>query len=130
MVIPKKIRWAGNVARVKEVNKYVPCSVFMGKPDVEEKEELKCVSVDVWMIFNWILKKLNGRLWTEFNWLGIAPSAWMFLTRLRTFRCDKIPGICIQYIRIPTNIICFIDVILLTTDHRLFRPFLRPSSGW
>ena len=59
-------------------NKYVPCSVFMGKPDLEEREELKGVSVDVWMLFKWILQKLNGGLWTEFNWLRIAPSAGLF----------------------------------------------------
>jgi len=47
-------------------NKCVPYSVFMGKPDLEERERLKGVSVDVWMIFRWILKKQNGRLWTEF----------------------------------------------------------------
>jgi hypothetical protein len=59
-------------------NKYVPYSVIIWKPDMEEREQLKGVSVDVWMIFRWILKKLNGRLWTEFIWLRIAPIAGLF----------------------------------------------------
>jgi hypothetical protein len=106
MAIPRRIRWAGHVARVKEsVNTYP--TVFMWKPDREEREQLKGVSVDVLMIFRWILKKLNGRLWTEFIWLRIAPSAGLFCTRLRTFSCDKFPGICIKYIRIPKNVIWF-----------------------
>jgi len=32
-------------------NKCVPYGVFMGKPDLEEREQLKGISVDVWMIF-------------------------------------------------------------------------------
>ena len=59
-------------------NKYVPYSVFMWKPDLEEREQLKDVSINIRMIFKWILKKLNGSLWTEFNWLRIAPSAGFF----------------------------------------------------
>jgi len=65
----------GECSTCENDNKYVPCSVFMGKPDLEEREELKGVSVDVWMIFKWILKKMSRRLWTEFNWLRTAPSA-------------------------------------------------------
>jgi hypothetical protein len=59
-------------------NKYVPYSVLMWNPDLEEREQLKGVSVDVWMIFKWILKKLNWSLWTEFIWLWIAHSAGLF----------------------------------------------------
>jgi hypothetical protein len=71
-------KMGGACGTCERESKYVPYSVFMWKPDLEEREQLKGVSVDVWMIFRWILKKLNGRLWTEFIWLRIAPSAGLF----------------------------------------------------
>jgi hypothetical protein len=33
-------------------NKYVPYSVFMGKIGLKDREQLKSVSVDVWMVFS------------------------------------------------------------------------------
>jgi hypothetical protein len=71
-------KMGGTCGTCERENKYVPYSVLMGKPDLEEREQLKGLSVDVWMIFKWILKKLSGRLWTEFIWLRIAPSAGLF----------------------------------------------------
>jgi hypothetical protein len=55
-------KMGGACGTCERENKYVPYSVFMWKPGLKEREQLKGLSVDVWMIFKWILKKLNGRL--------------------------------------------------------------------
>lgn len=59
----RKIRWAGNIARMKRSAN----SVVVGKS--EEKTRLEDLTVDERIIIKCILKKQNGKVQTACIWL-------------------------------------------------------------
>jgi hypothetical protein len=65
------MRWAGNVARMKE-NAY---RLLMTEP---ERKKLERTRLGGWIILKCILQRQNGVLWVELVWLRIGSSV-MFL---------------------------------------------------
>jgi hypothetical protein len=64
------IKWVGNVAHMgaRETHVKVWSESKKGKDHLEDK------GVDGTIILKWIIKKLNGRVWSAFIWFAIGTS--------------------------------------------------------
>ena len=64
----RRMKWAGHVARMGE--RRGVCRILVGKP--EGKRPLGNRGVDGGIIFRWIFRKWNARVWTGSSWLRIG----------------------------------------------------------
>jgi len=60
----RRMRWAGNVARMGEERGVY--RVLVGKP--KGKRPLGDLGVDVWIILGWISRRWNVGIWTGLGW--------------------------------------------------------------
>ena len=72
----RRMRWAGNVARMGA--RRVVYRVLVGKP---ERDYLEDPGVDGRIILRWILRKWDLRTWTGSSWLRTGTDGGLLCTR-------------------------------------------------
>jgi hypothetical protein len=68
MIISRRMRWAGHVARVGEREMYA--GFWWG--NLKEREHLEDPGLDGRIILRVIFRKWDMRIWTESSWLRIS----------------------------------------------------------
>ena len=72
VIISRRMRWAGHVARVGERRAYA--GFWWG--NLRERDHLEDPGIDGKIILRWILRKWGVEAWTGLTWLRIGTEGW------------------------------------------------------